>query len=107
EFGGQKFPEEIRKSTKLTIKDDKYTVSIGTEGTDKGTVKLNSSAKPKAMDITGTEGPNKDKTFPCIYELNGDTMRVCYDLSGKARPTEFKSPAGTQIFLATYQREKK
>ena len=85
EFGGQKFPDEVRKSIKLVIKDGKYTVTVGKE-LDKGTSKLVTSAKPKAMDIMGTDGPNKGKTMLAIYELNGDTLRVCYDVSGMKRP---------------------
>jgi uncharacterized protein (TIGR03067 family) len=106
ELGGQKFPDEVRKSIKLVLKGDQYTVTVGTEGNDRGTVKVNSSAKPKAMDITGTDGPNKGKTFPCIYELTGDTLKVCYDLSGKARPADFSTKPGTQLYLVTYQRQK-
>jgi len=105
ELGGKPFPDEVRKTIKLVVKDDKYTVTVG-EGVDQGTVKLDPKAKPKAMDITGTDGPNKGKTFLAIYERDGDTLRVCYDLSGKARPTEFKSKEGTQLFLVTYKREK-
>jgi uncharacterized protein (TIGR03067 family) len=105
ELGGKKFPDDVRKSIKLVLKDDKYTVTVGTQ-VDQGTVKLDASAKPKALDITGTEGPNKGKKIPAIYERNGDTLRVCYDLSGKSRPTEFKSETGTQLFLVTYKREK-
>jgi uncharacterized protein (TIGR03067 family) len=105
EFGGKKFPDEVRKSIKLVIKDGKYTVTVGKKP-DRGTAKLDPSAKPKAMDITGTDGPNKGKTFLAIYELKGDTLRVCYDLSGKGRPKEFKTAEGTQEFLVTYKRKK-
>jgi uncharacterized protein (TIGR03067 family) len=106
ELGGNKFPEEVRKSIKLVVKDGKYTVTVGM-APDHGTIKLDPSAKPKAIDITGTEGPNKGKTIRAIYELDGDTSRVCYDLGGKSRPTQFKSAAGTQLFLVTYKREKR
>jgi len=110
ELAGKKYPDEIRKSVKLVIKDDKYVVTVGTEGPDEGTVKLNAAVKPKEMDITGTDGPNKGKTFLCIYELNrdqtkGDTLRICYDLSGKSRPKEFKTQAGTKLYLVTYKRQ--
>jgi uncharacterized protein (TIGR03067 family) len=105
ELGGEKFPDEVRKTIKLVVKDDKYTVTVGKE-VDQGTVKLNTSAKPKEMDITSTEGPNKGKTFPAIYERDGDTLRVCYNLGGKDRPTEFETKKGTQLFLVTYKREK-
>ncbi|MGE3805096.1 MAG: TIGR03067 domain-containing protein [Gemmataceae bacterium] len=106
ELGGKPFPDEIRKTIKLTLEDGKYTVSVA-KNLDKGTVKLDPVAKPKAMDITGTEGPNRGRKYLAIYELDGDTLKICYDLSGKARPNEFKSTAGSQLFLVTYQREKK
>lgn len=41
-----------------------------------------------------------------IYELDDDMLKICYDLSGKSRPTEFKTSEGTQLFLVTYKREK-
>lgn len=105
-FAGNKFQDEVRKTIKLVVQDGKYTVTVGRQ-TDKGTLKLDPDAKPKALDITGTEGPNKGKTILAIYERKGDTLRTCYDLSGKSRPKEFKSEPGTQLFLVTYEKEKK
>ena len=102
---GKKFPDEVRKTIKLVVKEDKCTVTVG-KAVDRGTVKLNPAAKPKELDITGTDGPNKGRTILAIYERDGDTLRVCYDLSGKRRPKEFKSKEGTQRFLVTYKREK-
>jgi uncharacterized protein (TIGR03067 family) len=105
ELAGKQFPEEITKTIKLVLKDDRYTVTVGKQ-TDRGTCKLDPSAKPKALDIVGTEGPNKGKTILAIYELSGDTLRVCYNLAGKSRPTEFKTKTGSQLFLVTYKRQK-
>ena len=51
------------------------------------------------MNITGQKGPNEGKTFLAIYELKGDELRVCYDLTGKSRPAEFASKADTLLFL--------
>jgi uncharacterized protein (TIGR03067 family) len=106
ELDGKLFPDEARKSFKLTLKDDKYKVTVG-KIADQGTVKLDPSAKPKAMDITGTVGPNKGKKILAIYELDGDTLKICYDLSGKSRPKEFKTTKGSQLFLVAYKREKR
>ena len=102
ELGGKKFPDEIRKSIRLEVKGDQYTVTVGTKP-DRGTCKLNPSAKPKALDITGTEGPNKGKTILAIYERDGDTLRVCYDLGGKSRPSAFKTTEGSRLFLVEYE----
>jgi uncharacterized protein (TIGR03067 family) len=104
EIGGNKFPPAVAKSIKLTLSPGKYVVQA--ESKDEGTVKYFPDATPKGMEVTGTAGPNKGKTIPAIYELTGDTLTICYDLSGKARPTEFKSKPGTQMFLATYKRVK-
>jgi uncharacterized protein (TIGR03067 family) len=105
ELPGTKFPDEVLKTIKLVIKDGKYTVTVGKEE-DKGTCKIAPDKKPKELDITGTDGPNKGKNFPCIYELTGDTLTICYDLAGKERPTEFKVKPNTMQFLAKYKRVK-
>ncbi len=105
EIAGEKYPDEIVKKTKLVVKGDQYKVEIGEEK-DEGTCSTDSSKSPMTMDIKSTAGPNKGKTILAIYEIKDDTMRVCYDLSGKARPTEFATKAGTQLFMLTYKREK-
>lgn len=92
------------KGVTLTLEDGKYTLKSGS--LDKGTYTADAAKKPKEMDIKGTDGPNKGKTFLCIYELTGDSLKVCYDLSGAARPKEFKTTPGTKLFLATYKRKK-
>ena len=104
ELGGKPFPDEVLKTMKLVLSDGKYAVTVG-ERTDEGTVKLDPAKTPRAMDIVGTKGPNQGKTIPAIYELTGNTLRICYDLSGKAHPKEFKTEAGTQLFLVEYKRQ--
>lgn len=96
---------EMFKSLVLTMDDGKYTVSFGTN-VDKGTYKIDSSAKPKRVTITSTEGPMKDKTIEAIYDLNGDTLKVCYALEGKDPPKEFESKEGTQTLYVVYKRGK-
>ncbi len=105
ELSENPFDEATLKTIKLVLEGDKYTVAVG-KSIDKGTTKIDPAAKPKTMDIIGTDGPNKGKTMLAIYELNGDTLRICYDLTGKVRPSEFKSKKGELLFLATYKRTK-
>jgi uncharacterized protein (TIGR03067 family) len=94
------------KAAVLTIEEGKYKLVFGS--TDAGTLTIDPSKKPKSMTIMGTEGPNKDKTIPCIYEIDGDTLKICYALGGaKEAPTEFKSTAENKALLMTYKREKK
>lgn len=99
ELGGRKMPDEGFKDAKLIMADGHYTFQ-----NDHGDYKLIADENPKAMDIHGVEGPNKGKTLLAIYEVNGDTLKICYDLSGKSRPHEFTTVAGTPQFLAIYKR---
>jgi uncharacterized protein (TIGR03067 family) len=105
ELAGQPMPEAVLKSISLKLDNGKYEVSVG-GNPDKGTYTIDSTSKPKSMTITGTDGPNHGKTFPAIYELKGNTLRICYDLSGAKRPTGFKTSAGTKLYLVTYTRKK-
>ena len=105
ELAGQPMSEAVLKTISLKLDHGKYDVLAAGEP-DKGTYTLDAASNPKGMSITGTEGPNKDKTYPAIYEIKDDTLRICYDLSGAKRPTEFKSIAGTQLYLVTYNRKK-
>ena len=105
ELAGQPMTEAVLKSISLKLDSGKYEVFVG-DAPDRGTYTIDPATKPKSMTITGTEGPNKGKTFPAIYQLNGDTLRICYDLSGAKRPTEFQSVAGTKLYLVTYNRKK-
>ena len=89
--------DAVLKTIRLELDDGKYVAYVGDEP-DKGTYTLDTASKPKGMTITGTEGPNHGKTFPAIYELGkdetGDTLRICYDLSGTKRPSESRAPRG-------------
>lgn len=103
-LGGQALPDEVLKSIKLELKGDAYTVTMGGRS-DRGTCKWDAGSDPKAVDVVGSQGPNQGKTIPAIYEREGEVMRICYDLTGKARPREFKSPEGSQVFLVEYRRQ--
>jgi uncharacterized protein (TIGR03067 family) len=101
EIDGQPLGDSFLKSTSLKLDSGKYEVFLGAEP-DRGTYTLDADARPRGMTIVGTDGPNKGRTFPAIYELAEGTLRICHDLSGAKWPTEFKAPAGTKLYLVTY-----
>ena len=105
ELAGKPFPQPVVDSMKLTLKGETYLVDVGGQ-LDEGKCTHDSAKSPKTIDITGTKGPNEGKTFLAIYELKGDEFNVCYDLSGKSRPTEFATKPGTKLFLVKYRRVK-
>jgi uncharacterized protein (TIGR03067 family) len=105
DLAGLPMPDALTKTISLKLDHGKYAVLAG--GTrDNGAYTLDATITPKSMNITGGEGPNHGKTFLVIYELKDDTLRVCYDLSGATRPTEFKTTPGTRLYLVTYHRKK-
>ena len=106
EAGGEKLPADQLKELVLTFEGDKHTVRKGDEVLQTGTQKLDLSKSPKAIDVTVTEGPNKGAVMLGIYEIDGDTLKVCFDEEGKKRPTEFKSASGSQT-LVVHKRVKK
>ncbi len=107
EAGGKKAPADDLKGLTLTFAGDKYTVRKGGEVIQVGTQKLDPSKSPKAIDVTVTEGLRKGAVMLGIYEIDADTLKVCFDEEGKKRPTEFKSAAGSQTFVNVHKRARK
>jgi uncharacterized protein (TIGR03067 family) len=103
---GEKLSEEVIKNSRLVFDGTKHTVREG-DTTYKGSHKLDSATKPKTIDIMDTEGPFKGKTVLGIYELEGDTFKICYALPGKDRPRDFSAGAGTGLRCHTWKRVKK
>jgi uncharacterized protein (TIGR03067 family) len=89
-----------------TVEDGKYTIKAGGKVVMEGTFKLDPTTSPKSLDDTPSRGPNKGKTYPAIYEVKGDTLRVCIAQPGKPRPKALESKAGSGHTLITYKRVK-
>jgi uncharacterized protein (TIGR03067 family) len=88
------------------VEGDKFTIKVGDKAMRAATMKLDPSKKPKWIDITFTDGPEKGKTRLGIYMLDGDTHKICYGDLGKERPTEFVSKPGTGHRLVVFKRAK-
>ena len=105
EAGGKEIESDDLGSVLLTITGERYEVLVK-DKTDAGTLKLDETQMPKTIDSRDTEGDDVGKVIKAIYEITGDTMRVCYALDGGERPTEFATKADTALLLITYKREK-
>lgn len=100
EAGGQKAPDGAVKGRRFLFKGDKVSLSGMPE--DLHALRLDATVKPKAMDL----GSNVEGEFSkAIYELKGDSLKVCFSQSTKLdRPKDFKT-AGTRYFCFTLKRE--
>jgi uncharacterized protein (TIGR03067 family) len=105
EVGQNKLTEDALKDFRLKIEGDKFTATEGTSE-NHGTFKVDPTKKPKTIDITMIQG-EKRQTLLGIYELEGDTYKLCGDMSGKSRPTEFAIKPGSGYILEVLKREKK
>jgi uncharacterized protein (TIGR03067 family) len=105
-FDGQSRPADDYKDLRLEFKGDKYLITQGKE-TASRTLKLDPAKKPKAMDITYDDGPNKGKTNRAIYVLEGDQLTICrHQQPERERPKEFASEPGSERALIKWKRVK-
>jgi uncharacterized protein (TIGR03067 family) len=106
EVGGKPTAEEDTKGVEFTVKDDTYTVKKPGDPEEKGTIKLDPTKKPKAIDFKILEGNDKGKSQSGVYELEGDTLKLCLALPGKERPKELSTKEGSMSFLIVFKRAK-
>ncbi len=73
-----------------------------------GTVRVDASAKPAAIDFAHTEGDLKGKSWKGIYALDGDTLKICDNAPNldKSRPTALEAKSGSGYVLVTFKRAK-
>jgi uncharacterized protein (TIGR03067 family) len=73
-----------------------------------GTVRVDPSAKPAAIDFEHTEGALKGKAWKGIYTLDVDTLKVCDNAANldKSRPAAFAAKSGSGYVLITFKRAK-
>jgi len=98
ESNGQKVPDAEIAKVKFAIKGAEMSFKEETD-TKTATFKIDSSKKPAQIDIIPKDGPEKDKTMRGIYELDGDTLKLCVRGMGEGRPTEFKSDKDVTVMV--------
>jgi uncharacterized protein (TIGR03067 family) len=121
EVHGSPVSDEIVEKAKVTIviSGDRFTATasgaftneVGMKGdaTLRGTMRIDPNKQPRTFDLVDCRldaGNLKDvKTSGAegIYELKGDTLKVCY---GPERPTEFKTKPYSYQKLYVFEREK-
>jgi uncharacterized protein (TIGR03067 family) len=80
---------------------DKYTMSKEGGKSVSGTMKVD--ADKKTIDMMPNEGTYKGKTLLGAYELDGDTLKICFAEPGKERPT--KVADGDGLTVAVYKKK--
>jgi uncharacterized protein (TIGR03067 family) len=107
---GRIIPAEKVKGGQIVIKGDELTLSEGADDKEprKFSIKLDPSKKPRAIDQTTLNRGKKGMVIPAIYELDGETLKLCSpNDDSKDRPTALKSEKGSNVVLLTLKRIKK
>jgi uncharacterized protein (TIGR03067 family) len=89
---------------KVVFTGDELTVKTAKKE-EKGRFRIGAAKKPKAIDLLGRE---KDQVALRIYQLDGSTLKLCWDQQSKAkgRPTEFATKKDTDQHLLVRKRQK-
>jgi uncharacterized protein (TIGR03067 family) len=102
---GTPTPIENFANFRMTLKGEKFS-TISEEGKTDGTYKIDPTKTPKTIDITFKGGPLDGMTMLGVYELEGDTYKVCLPAGGKERPKELASKPGSGLILEVLKRVK-
>jgi RNA polymerase sigma factor (sigma-70 family) len=96
------------KGAKWVIGAGKLTLRLEGQADRESTYTLDPTAKPKAIDVTSLERGEKDRKFEGVYELDGDTLKICVStpLGGPQRPKKVAAEKGDGTVLLVLKREK-
>src|SRR5262245_15228368 len=115
EVNGTRFPAEATKDFQFIFAADKMTRQRGGKVESEAAYRVNPSKSPKWMDFTDGASKEKEKVVPVIYELDGDTLKLCFPADykkdgkladGVKRPEKLDGAAGSNRVLMVLKREK-
>jgi len=106
EVNGQGAPPEAVKDIRTVFKDKDYVQKKGDEVLEEGTFTLDPDKKPRQIDFKIGKGQDQGKDQFGIYELDGDTLKICVAAPGaEVRPADFKTGPESQTALVVMRRE--
>ena len=85
---GNEQPADFVKTVSLKIAAGELTFTIK-DKTFPAKIKVDAKAKPPAIDIAPSDGPEKGRTFPGIYKFENGELWLAFTEKGD-RPTQFK-----------------
>ncbi|HLJ96820.1 MAG TPA: TIGR03067 domain-containing protein [Gemmataceae bacterium] len=100
EVNGTTVPKDKIGGRDATFKGDQYSIH-----SFRLTVKIDPIKQPKTIDMDGKDGNGKPLSMTGIYDLDGDTLKICFAKPGtKERPAQFKTRPRTGESLIVYKR---
>jgi uncharacterized protein (TIGR03067 family) len=107
EVNGDKAADgDAQRITVANLADGTWVVRVDGEETSKGASQIDPTKNPKTIDFVATGGEIRGQTFLGIYEIDGNSRKLCFAPPGKDRPVEFSSKSGSMHVLVVFRREK-
>jgi uncharacterized protein (TIGR03067 family) len=106
EAEGEAVPAEEIKTRTAVYEGNKLFLKDGDHVRRRGIITLNPAHRPRAINTWDQDGPYEDQTVPGIYELDADTLKVCFSRPGADRPTAFTTKSGTGMIYCVYKHKK-
>lgn len=107
-YNGQPMGEVAIGDTRLTVDNDRYTMTHH-GATESSTFTLGASG-PRTIRVFHHENPLASQgfyggTLTGIYELSGDRLRICFDMTGRQYPKSFDASQGSRRSIYEFVRE--
>jgi uncharacterized protein (TIGR03067 family) len=104
---GEKSSADEIKDLYLIFRGNAILIREGGKTQENFSFLLDAGKKPKEIDLTLKVGPQKGRVDRAIYQIDGNTLRICIQSDKDApRPGEFASPAGSKLWLIVLERTK-
>jgi uncharacterized protein (TIGR03067 family) len=102
---GEEVPKDNAPKVLFIFVGNKVTIDMEGQPTkETATVVLGAARTPKTIDLVP---PGKRPMVYGIYQVHGDTVKLCYRKDGADRPKEMASEKGSDVILAVLRRVKK
>lgn len=105
EVNGVKQPDVPFDTHKMIVvsAERRFVVVQGKKIT-RGVFQMDPTRTPKEIDVTATNNQGKTLTTLAIYELEGNTYKVCSSFRSNERPSEFLSKPGDETVFEVLKR---
>ena len=103
EVDGSPVASWLFENARLVITGDRFTLRNPLPDADQrteGVLRLDAGKVPKQLKLTLDGGQILEE----IYELEGNTLRVCYPIKHGKRPTSFKTTPQSGLSVVVYER---
>jgi uncharacterized protein (TIGR03067 family) len=102
-FNGKALGADMVKWCRRITRGDVTTVVAGPQTMLKARFTLDRSADPDAIEYMNLEGASAGRAQSGIFDLSGETLRICMAPPGERRPADFSSKAGDGRSYTTWR----